>query len=158
MIIALGSNLSGEYGSSEALLKAAVEAIAAAGFEVLSQSRWWRSASWPDPSNPDYLNGVLMVRTAQSAEEVLERLHRIEAGFGRARSEPNAPRLLDLDLIAYGRRVGDHPSTPHPRAQDRLFVMGPLAEIGPDWAHPVSGKTAADLAGAATVGADAHPI
>ena len=158
MVIALGSNLSGEYGSSEALLKAAVTAIEAAGFDVLAQSRWWRSASWPDATKPDYLNGVLLARTEHSPEAALEALHQIEASFGRTRIALNDPRPLDLDLVAYGRRVGEHPSTPHPRSQERRFVMGPLAEVAPGWVHPVLGKAATELAAGATVGTDAHPI
>ena len=79
------------------------------------------------------------------------------AADGRNR---NAPRTLDLDLIAYGRlQQPANPASrcPHPRAHERLFVMGPLAEIAPDWAHPVLGSTAAELAATATVGRDASP-
>ena len=84
-------------------------------------------------------------------------LARIEQAFGRTRRAMNAPRTLDLDLIAYGRETGDCDGLilPHPRAADRAFVMRPLAEIASDWRHPVSGQTAAVLATSATVGADA---
>ena len=80
--------------------------------------------------------------------------------FGRKRGLANAPRTLDIDLIAYGRRVIDAPglSLPHPRAAERRFVMGPLAEIAPDWMHPTLDQTAAELAEQASVGADAAPI
>ena len=70
-------------------------------------------------------------------------------------------RTLDLDLIAYGREVIEEEGgfvLPHPRAADRLFVMGPLAEIAPGWPHPVSHRTAAELASTAQVGRDARPI
>ena len=89
----------------------------------------------------------------------MEALSRLEALFGRVRKRPNAPRTLDLDLIALGRRVIDQPDLklPHPRAHLRRFVMGPLAEIAPDWRHPVLGQTAQDLAGVAEIGADATP-
>jgi 2-amino-4-hydroxy-6-hydroxymethyldihydropteridine diphosphokinase len=94
-----------------------------------------------------------------SAGEVLAALHRLEARFGRVRAEPNAPRTLDLDLIAHGRAVLDGAVVvPHPRAHERLFVMGPLAQIAPGWRHPVSDRTAADLAAEATVGIDAAPV
>ena len=71
----------------------------------------------------------------------------------------NAPRTLDLDLIAHGRTILNTPNLilPHRRAYERRFVMGPLAEIAPGWVHPVVGKTAVLLAKAATVGADAEP-
>ena len=73
---------------------------------------------------------------------------------------PNAPRTLDLDLIAYGREISAARGLilPHPRAHDRLFVMGPLAEIAPGWVHPVLGRTAAELVVSATVGRDARPL
>ncbi len=87
-------------------------------------------------------------------------LQQVEREFGRQRSTPNAPRTLDLDLIAFGREImaTTELNLPHPRAAERLFVMGPLAEIAPDWRHPVTGCTAADLAAAASVGRDARPL
>ena len=158
MIIALGSNLSGQYDSCEALLEAALEAMNGAGFRVVCGSRWWRSASWPDVSKPAYINGVAIVETPFSPEQAIDALHGVEAAFGRSRAELNAPRRLDLDLVAFGRRSGLNPATPHPRAHERLFVMGPLAEIAPEWRHPILGLTALELAGGAKVGADAAPI
>ena len=128
--MALGCNLPGAYTSREALLEAALAAMPEEGLEVVARSTWWASAAWPDPAGPEYLNGVAVVRTALSPAETLAALHRIEARFGRAREEANAPRTLDLDLIAYGRSVLDgEVVAPHPRAHERLFVMGPLAEL-----------------------------
>lgn len=158
-MVALGCSLPGSYPSRESLLDAAVEALAGEGLAVAARSGWWTSAAWPDPSAPAYLNGVALVETALPADAVLAALHRIEVRFGRVRAEPNAPRTLDLDLIAHGRTVLDGPAVvPHPRAHERLFVMGPLAQIAPEWCHPVSGATAADLAATASVGADATPL
>ncbi len=86
-------------------------------------------------------------------------LHGVETLFGRQRGGVNAPRTLDLDLIAYGACVcTGRLSLPHPRAAERLFVMGPLAELAPDWRHPVSGERAVDLAARASVGRDAAPL
>jgi len=160
VVVALGSNLGGERGSSQAILDEAVSQFDAAGLTVLKRSSWWRSAAWPDPTGPDYLNGVALVETRLSPTEALGALHRIETAFGRERGQVrNASRTLDLDLIAHGRTVLDRPGLrlPHPRAAERLFVMGPLAEIAPEWRHPVTGETAAALAAGATVGRDARP-
>jgi 2-amino-4-hydroxy-6-hydroxymethyldihydropteridine diphosphokinase len=157
-VVALGCSLPGSYPSREALLEAALAALADEGLPAAARSSWWRSAAWPDPTAPAYLNGVALVETGLAAADMLEVLHRIEARFGRVRAGANAPRTLDLDLIAHGRTVTEAGlMVPHPRAHERLFVMGPLAEVAPDWLHPVSGRTAMDLAAEATVGTDAAP-
>lgn len=157
--MALGCNLPGAYTSREALLEAALAAFPEEGLEPLAHSTWWRSAAWPDPSGPEYLNGVAIVRTSLSPSETLAALHRIEARFGRARGEANASRTLDLDLVAHGRAVLDGDLiVPHPRAHERLFVMGPLAELASGWIHPVTGEPAFRLALTATVGRDARSI
>jgi 2-amino-4-hydroxy-6-hydroxymethyldihydropteridine diphosphokinase len=142
-----------------ALLEAALAAFEPAGLRVIARSGWWTSAAWPDPAAPAYLNGVVLVETALDPRQTLAALHAIERDFGRERHEPNAPRTLDLDLIAHGRAVieGEGIAVPHPRAHDRLFVMGPLAEIAPGWLHPVLGVSAADLAERASIGRDAAP-
>ncbi|HEY5410444.1 MAG TPA: 2-amino-4-hydroxy-6-hydroxymethyldihydropteridine diphosphokinase [Caulobacteraceae bacterium] len=160
VIVALGGNLALEGQAVQAVLELAAGRLATVGLKPVRRSGWWRSAAWPDPTEPAYLNAVAWVETSLGPRAVLEALLGIETAFGRRRSLPNAPRTLDLDLIAYGRRVIDEPGLilPHPRAAERLFVMGPLAEIAPGWLHPVTGETAAALAAKATVGADATPI
>ena len=159
IILALGGDLAGDYPSLEALLEAALSSLPRAGMRIVRRSGWWRSAAWPDPSQPAYLNGVAIVETGLSPVEVMAAIDALEAEFGRKRSAPNAPRTLDIDLIAYGREVREAPglAIPHPRAAERRFVMGPLAEIAPDWTHPTLGRTAAELAAAASVGRDAEP-
>lgn len=160
IILALGGNLTGDYPSVEALLEAALLAFPRAGLRIVRRSSWWRSAAWPDPTEPAYLNGVVVVETSHPPETLLAQLLALEAAFGRRRSAANAPRTLDIDLVAYGRRViaGAALTLPHPRAHERRFVMGPLAEILPDWRHPATGETAVELAAKATVGADAAPV
>lgn len=128
------------------------------GIDVVARSSWWRSAAWPDPGDPPFLNGVVIVRTEHEPHALMAALGRIEEVFGRQRGAANAPRTLDLDLIAYGRLTSelDGLVVPHPRAAVRRFVMGPLAEIAPAWRHPAGG-TAASLAASASVGIDAAP-
>ncbi|TAL33552.1 MAG: 2-amino-4-hydroxy-6-hydroxymethyldihydropteridine diphosphokinase [Phenylobacterium sp.] len=158
--MALGSNLAGGHGSSEALLEEALARFPTVGLKILKRSGWWRSAAWPDPNGPEYRNGVALVEADGPPEVVLASLLKLEAQMGRERAAKNAPRTLDLDLIAHGREVRETTglTLPHPRAHERLFVMGPLAEIAPDWRHPTLARTAADLAVGAQVGADARPV
>lgn len=159
MVLALGGNLAGDYPSLEALLEAALSSFPRAGLRIVRRSGWWRSAAWPDPSQPAYLNAVVIVETTLSPPEVLAAIHALEAEFGRKRGLANAPRTLDIDLVAHGRHAIDAPglTVPHPRAAERRFVMGPLAEIAPEWTHPTLGTTARELASSASVGADAAP-
>ncbi|MGI9168984.1 MAG: 2-amino-4-hydroxy-6-hydroxymethyldihydropteridine diphosphokinase [Caulobacteraceae bacterium] len=159
VVVALGSNLADGYPSCRALLEAALARLPALGLTVVQRSKWWRSAAWPDPAAPDYLNGVALVETDLSPRAALAALLAIEADFGRRRGEPNASRTLDLDLIAFGRLIVDEAgiTLPHPRAAERRFVMGPLAQIAPAWRHPITDRTAVALAQTASVGADAEP-
>jgi 2-amino-4-hydroxy-6-hydroxymethyldihydropteridine diphosphokinase len=160
IVVALGSNLHGHHGSTRALLEAALSALPTAGLQVAAASRWWRSAAWPDGASPEYLNGVVLVETDLDPWGVMAALLKLEAAFGRERAHANGPRTLDLDLIAHGRLVLAEPTLtlPHPRAHLRGFVMGPLAEIAPDWRHPSMGLSAAALARVTTVGSDATPL
>ncbi len=160
VIVALGCNDKGAWADCREALEAALARFRCEGIDVMARSSWWASAAWPDPSDPPFLNGVVLVRTAHAPHALMAALGRIEDAFGRRREIRNAPRTLDLDLIAYGREAGDLDGLilPHPRAAQRLFVMGPLAEIAPDWVHPVEGETAAALAGVGSVGMDARPV
>ena len=159
VIVAVGGNLPGVSGSILENLESALKHFPSSKLMITKRSRWWRSRAWPDQTAPDYINGVVIVETPLDPLEALERLASIEAMFGRERPAPNAPRSLDLDLIAHGRTRLETEALilPHPRANERLFVMGPLAELEPTWRCPNCGLTAAQLALQATVGTDAHP-
>ena len=159
VIVALGCNDCGVWSDCREALEAALARFRAEGIDVVARSSWWRSAAWPDPNDPPFLNGVVIVRTEHGPHDLMAALGRIEEAFGRQRGAANAPRTLDLDLIAYGRTAGDLEGLilPHPRAAVRKFVMGPLAEIAPGWVHP-GGETAEALAGSASIGKDAAPL
>ncbi len=159
VIVALGCNDKGAWTSCREALEAALARFRSEGIDVVARSGWWSSLAWPDPSDPPFLNGVVIVRTDHEPHALMAALGRIEDAFGRRRSVRNAPRTLDLDMIAYGRSSGDLEGLilPHPRAAERRFVMGPLAEIAPDWRHPTGGRTARELAASASIGSDARP-
>ncbi len=153
IFIGIGANLaSPQYGAPLAACKAAVEALdATAQVQVVARSRWFESAPVPMSDQPWYVNGVVQVQTALTPQALLDVLHGIEAQFGRVRTVPNAPRVLDLDLLAYGEQVlgagaeQGAVQVPHPRLHERAFVLLPLIDIAPDWVHPQSGRTVAEL-------------
>lgn len=151
--IALGSNLGDSLATLEGAL-AALEEVQ--GIQVVSHSRWYRSAP-VGPAQPDYVNGCALLEVRLSPEALLEELHATEHRYGRVRLERWGARTLDLDLILYGaqQRESDRLLLPHPRFRERAFVLLPLAEIAPHWIDPLTGRTVIDLAG--TV-ADRHTV
>lgn len=144
IFVALGANLpSVEHGAPRATLEAALQFLAREGVRILKRSSWWQSAAQPVSEQPDFINGVVELDTALAADQLLALLHRIEASVGRVRQARWEARVLDLDLIDYRglelQGEGGGPILPHPRMQERLFVLLPLQEIAPDWRDPVSG-------------------
>ena len=115
----------------------------------------------PVSRQPWYVNGVAQVASASTPAGLLELLLGIEAQFGRRRREPNAPRILDLDLLAFGDVVtglADGVLVPHPRMHERAFVLLPLRELAPGWRHPVSGLGVGDLIAALPPDQVAEPM
>lgn len=112
-------------------------------------SSLYETPAWPDDADPSFINAAAQIETGLAPEALLAALHAIEAGFGRRRTARNAPRTLDLDLIAYHqerrRGAGDGLALPHPRLAERAFVLAPLAEIAPSWRSPVTGESAAAM-------------
>lgn len=147
IFIAAGSSLPFNRIDSQQLV---LDAFFALGRLVCIKrvSALYETPAWPDPSDPPFVNAVAAVETGLTPEALLEALHAIEAGFGRKRDERNAPRTLDLDLLAYGRLSQTDEAgltLPHPRMESREFVLAPLCDIAPDWRHPVTGRTAQEL-------------
>jgi 2-amino-4-hydroxy-6-hydroxymethyldihydropteridine diphosphokinase len=139
IFIGLGANLPSRFGPPEATLAAALARLEALGVRVAARSRWYETAPVPVSDQPWYVNGIARVETTLPPAELLAILHRIEGEFGRVRAERNAPRLVDLDLLAYDQRVieePDLPVLPHPRMHERAFVLLPLRELAPAWRHP----------------------
>ena len=107
------------------------------GLSFAGLSRLYETDPIP-PGGPCYVNAVAELHGLPGPAWLLGRLQAIEARAGRVRSVANAPRTLDLDIIAIGDVVRDAPDPilPHPRAHLRRFVLQPLADLAPDWVHP----------------------
>lgn len=160
IFIGIGANLPSSSGTARETCERAVVALAEAGVRILGRSRWYESAPVPVSDQPWYVNGVIAVETEHNPSELLQILHDIEARFGRVRRARNEPRVLDLDLLAYHDRVepGPAPILPHPRLDDRAFVLLPLAELAPDWRHPRTGEAIKALIGKLDPGQQTRPL
>jgi 2-amino-4-hydroxy-6-hydroxymethyldihydropteridine diphosphokinase len=150
IFVGAGANLPHpSYATPRETLQAALLELDRRGVRVLRYSPWYRTAPVPASSQPWYVNVVAEVETGLAADELLNLLHDIEELFGRVRSVPNAPRLIDLDLLDFRGGVaagGPGKATlPHPRMATRAFVLRPLADLAPAWHHPVSGTAIRDL-------------
>ncbi|MFC0410424.1 2-amino-4-hydroxy-6-hydroxymethyldihydropteridine diphosphokinase [Roseomonas elaeocarpi] len=153
-LVALGANLPGEDGQGplETCRRAAAALDGICGLPLVAVSNWWETPpDPPDPDSPPYVNGVARLRGVAPPELLLEATQSIENRMGRVRSRPNAPRTLDLDLIAVGAflRETPDPILPHPRARLRRFVLCPLAEVAPEWRNPRTGETLEEMIRAA---------
>lgn len=147
--VALGANMPFEGAQGPELLAKAVAALAGAGLPPLALSGVWRTEAWPRGSGqPDYFNAVVQVDSGErTPPQLYDLLTGIERRFGRERRERWAPRTLDLDILDVDALSGefDGITLPHPRMRERAFVLAPLAEIAPDWRHPESGSSAAEM-------------
>lgn len=166
-LIALGSNLGAPPLDPAQVLAASIKEMSQHGLQPRRVSRFFSTPCFPAGAGPDYVNAVVLIRAGLSPQTVLAALHRIEAAFDRQRISRWAARTLDLDLLAAGDAVlpdrqtfdtwltlppdrqraeaPDRLILPHPRIQDRAFVLVPLCDIAPDWQHPVLGQSARAL-------------
>jgi 2-amino-4-hydroxy-6-hydroxymethyldihydropteridine diphosphokinase len=146
ILIALGGNLPSQAGEPAQTLAAALAALDQNGVRVVGVSSYYVTAAWPDPSDPPFVNAVARIETSLAPDALMNLLHQTETSFGRVRSKKNAPRTLDLDLLDYDGRIAQGPPVlPHPRLAARAFVLAPLADVAPDWRHPITGQAVREL-------------
>jgi 2-amino-4-hydroxy-6-hydroxymethyldihydropteridine diphosphokinase len=164
-LVAFGANLPFSGEEPAKTLWKAVADLDQEGLRLLKLSRFFATPCFPAGAGPDYVNAaaVLGCRAEDDLASIMVRLHAIEARFGRKRAQRWGMRTLDIDLLAMGdsvlpdartqdqwrlmpaesqiRTTPDQLILPHPRLQDRAFVLVPLADVAPDWVHPRTGLT-----------------
>ena len=140
IIIGVGGNIYSKDGKHPVeVCTQAIDLLESYSIKIIKQSKWYISESIPISDQPNFFNCVIIANTKLNEYDVLKFLHEIESICGRKRNQINEPRSIDLDLIDYSGKVVHNKkiTIPHPRAYLRKFVMLPLAEINPNWVHPI---------------------
>lgn len=156
--LALGSNL----GNRLAFLRGGRDILAKSpAIELIQASGVYETEAVGGPAdNPLFLNAVLEIQTTFDPEQLLEACLAAEDEFGRSRPIRWAPRTLDIDILLYADRVlcEEDLTIPHPRLQERAFVLAPLLEIAPDLKHPLLDQTITELAASCSGVAELAPL
>jgi len=150
ILVALGSNRSGPWGSPRETVERALLALNRDELKLEGASRLIASSPFGKRDQPLFVNAVARIVTQLAPQPLMNKLHEIERSAGRSRSVRWGPRTLDLDLLDYDGVIQNDPGglvLPHPGMAERIFVLKPLAELAPSWIHPVLHESAATLLG-----------
>lgn len=166
-LVALGGNTISHIGPPESTLLAALKCFESPDLMIGQVSHFYQTPCFPPGAGPDYVNAAISLSTRLSAQNLLQRLHEVEAEFGRERIKRWGTRTLDLDLLAFDQQILPDWSTfsywrdmapdlmksrapeelilPHPRLHERAFVLVPLNDVAPAWRHPVLKQSVAEM-------------
>jgi 2-amino-4-hydroxy-6-hydroxymethyldihydropteridine diphosphokinase len=147
ILVALGANLPSHFGTPDQSLNHVLGLLPSRGVRVIRASQLYSNPAVPASDHPDFVNCVAAVETTVGPDELIAVCLALERELGRVRSQKWGPRSIDIDIIDFDGLVVESPSLtlPHPRVNERAFVLIPLLEVAPDWRHPVSGERGADL-------------
>ena len=166
-LVAVGSNQPNGEDCPLVTVRKARNVIETESVWLVQESRLYSTPAFTEGSGPDYINACWMLETALDPAGMMDHLHSVERRFSRARDERWGARTLDLDLLVLGTDILPDADTqthwrqmplekqpfctpealilPHPRIQDRPFVLVPIRDVAPDWTHPVTHRTAAEM-------------
>ena len=135
----LGSNM----GNSQRQLKIAIKNTTLQVGNIIRKSKLYVTAAWGHTDQPDFLNQVIIVETKLTALQTIDIILDIEKKMGRVRTQKNAPRIIDIDILFFNKEIiaEKNLEVPHPQIENRRFVLTPLNELSPNFKHPVTHKT-----------------
>ena len=136
--LSIGSNL----GNKKKNIESVKFKLKKNNIKIIKCSKNYETLSWPNKKNPKFLNTVLKVKTQLSPKDLMKKCLHIEKELGRIRKKKNEPRICDIDIIDYDKKIIKNTKnqaliTPHPKMHKRNFVLLPLFEITKTWIHPI---------------------
>ena len=146
ILLSLGSNLPSKFGDSKNTILKCYEFFNNNDIKILKKSSFYETFAIPNKSDPKFVNSVISVETRFSPEELIKYILKVEKKFDRKREQINAPRTCDIDIVDFNSEIinifnKNIPlEIPHPRLEQRSFVLYPIREIDKNWKSPLSGK------------------
>jgi len=146
ILLSLGSNLPSKFGDSKNTILKCYEFFNNNDIKILKKSSFYETFAIPNKSDPKFVYSVISVETRFSPEELIKYILKVEEKFDRKREQINAPRTCDIDIVDFNSEIINifnkniSLEIPHPRLEQRSFVLYPIREIDKNWKSPLSGK------------------